>query len=428
MHVSSEQRVAVLRTRAFGPVWLGDLGARLGYQVITFLVPLLVVSELGGTGAQVGLVSGSQTVPTIALSLLVGVWIARLRLKLVLVVANGARAGALLLFAALYVVGRLGFAELLLLALAIGCVTVFYDIAVQVAVPQVLSGEHLVSANGLLQASTSAAQMAGPAAAGLLTDEFGFAVAATATATLLAGSAAAYSAARLTPAAPAPDRGAQPTVREGLAYTWRTRPIRDLCIQSALFNLHEQAFITIFLLFGVRELGLSGSLVGTLIGSGSVGVVVGALAAGRLGGRVHLGRTLTAAIITASVGLLLVPAAVLTNGPVITLSIGFVVNGAALALYNVLAITVRQELPPRRLLGSVTASYRIAVFGTVPIGSLLGGLLADLVGPGAALWAVVCSLAATSLFLLTSPLAGARRMEDAKRLAAAHAEGAVLTT
>jgi hypothetical protein len=121
-------------------------------------------------------------------------------------------------------------------------------------------------------------------------------------------------------------------------------------------------------------------------------------------------------MVVAATGLLLVPGLAATGTRAEVLGIGFVINGAALAVYNVLAVTIRQEVPPPELLGAVTASYRIAAFGSLPLGALVGGVLSDAVGPTAALWAVTLSLFASALFLLTSPVRRAGTVAEVRTL------------
>ncbi|UJW29930.1 MFS transporter [Saccharothrix sp. AJ9571] len=403
----------------FGVLWTADLGARFGYQISVFLLPLIVVTVLDGSGTSVGLVSASQFVPILVLSLAVGAWTHRLSLRRLLAVSNLVRGLAFLCLGALHAAGGLVYWELLVIAVVIGAVTVFYDIGLQVAVPRFFSGSRLVSVNGFLQATTSVSQMAGPAVAGFLAQRAGISAAGFITGGVLCAAAVLFTCLRAESRDTGPAQRIGTTIRTGLRFTWRCRPIRDLCTQSALFNLHEQAFLTVFLIFGVRTLGLSGGLVGTLIGLGSIGAIAGSLLAGRIGRRLHLGITLTVSIFVAAMGLLLVPVfAATAGGTTWLLGAGFVVNGLALAGYNVLAITLRQEIPPPELLGSVTASYRIAAFGTMPLGALAGGLLVDGVGAGTALWMVSCSLTAASLLLFFSPLRRARDLEHARALTA----------
>ena len=47
---------------------------------------------------------------------------------------------------------------------------------------------------------------------------------------------------------------------------------------------------------------------------------------------------------------------------------------------NVVMVSLRQRVTPDRLLGRVNSAYRLVAWGTMPIGALLGGLVADAFG------------------------------------------------
>jgi MFS family permease len=407
----------VLREPPFRTLWIGDLAARSGHQVTAFTLPLLVVTLLAGTGTQTGLIGAAQFVPVLAFSLPVGAWTARANLRWILVSGNAARGAVLFGIGALAAMEGLTFWLLLAGAFLIGSAAVLHDIGLQVAVPRLVDGDRLVSGNGLLQATTSVTQMGGPAVAGFVVQGLGASWAATVTGALFCGAALAMATLPGAALGPAAHAGAAPTIRAGLRFVRRCRPIRDLCVQSALFNLHEQAFATVFLIYAVRTLGLSGGVVGLVIGLGSLGALAGSLLAGRIGSRLHYGRAVTTSILIAACGLLAVPGLATVGTVAVLLGAGFVVNGAALAVYNVLAVTIRQHVPPPQLLGAVTASYRIAAFGSLPVGALLGGVLADLAGPTAAMWTVAVSLTVASLLLYASPIRRAATLHDVRTIA-----------
>ena len=45
-------------------------------------------------------------------------------------------------------------------------------------------------------------------------------------------------------------------------------------------------------------------------------------------------------------------------------------------MWNVLTVTLRQEIIPPRMLGRVNSAYRFVGWGSIPIGAFVGGLLA----------------------------------------------------
>jgi MFS family permease len=407
-----------LRSRTFVSLWSGDATTRLGYQTAEFLLPLLAVTVLRASPVAVGAVLATQFVPVLLLSLSAGSIAARYDGRTVLVACSVARGAAMGALGAAAGLSGLGYPGLLLAALVVGAATVVHDVAYQSAVPLVVPPAQLVAGNGILQASTSVTQLAGPALAGFLVQATGASPAIVVTAALFAGGAVAFllvDAGRIRH-----DTGAdRPSARAGLRYTLSCRPLRDLCLQSGLFNLVEQAFLTAFLVYAVRTLGLGGGVVGLVVGVGSAGALAGSLATGRLGPRLHSGTVVSLALAAAGaaylVGLLL--AGPLPAAPV--LAVAFFANGGAVAAYNVLAVSLRQTIPPAPMLAAATATYRLVSFGPIPVGALLGGVCAELVGARAAVLGLSAALGVSATTLLLSPLRRVATVEDAARLAAA---------
>ena len=56
------------------------------------------------------------------------------------------------------------------------------------------------------------------------------------------------------------------------------------------------------------------------------------------------------------------------------------IYGVSTAIFNVNTLTLRQTVTPDRLLGRMNASYRLLLFGMIPLGALLGGVI-GLAGP-----------------------------------------------
>lgn len=423
--MASEQRT-LLKRSVFRRLWAGEAMSRLGYRTAQFLLPLLAVVQLGSSGSQTGLVSAAQFLPVVVLSLTAGVFADRLDARRLILVCTVIRGAALGLLGLAYATLGLSLWMLLAVAFVVGSATVFYDVGYQSAVPKLLRPQELAAGNSLLQAANSATQMAGPALAGLFVAMAGLPFAVSVTTALFAGAlisfwslrmpaaedGSAHGANRSGASGDGPRRGLR-AVLTGMRFTWGCRPVRDLCVQSGMFNLHEQAFLTAFMIYGVRVAGLSAGTVGLLIGVASAGALIGSVAVGRWSKRLHAGGTLTAGLMIASAslvaGALLAPAA----STVVVFSCAFLCNGLALGAYNVYAVSLRQVLPPRELLGAVTANYRLVSLGPTPLGALLGGVLADVVGADDALVIVGASLTLSSLLLLISPLKAIRRVEEA---------------
>ena len=81
-------------------------------------------------------------------------------------------------------------------------------------------------------------------------------------------------------------------------------------------------------------------------------------------------------------------------------------------LFNVTGLSLFQALTPQRILGRMNASRRWLVWGTIPLGNIVGGVLASTIGlrPTITVGAVGASLCCG--FLLARPVRTIRRLPE----------------
>ncbi|MFF4231118.1 MFS transporter [Streptomyces sp. NPDC001820] len=407
---------SLLGQPVFRLLWTGESAGRLGFQLANFLLPLIAVTVLHESGTRVGVISTAQFVPVVLFALVAGALAGRWPLRGLLVACNALRAGALGFVVSMHAAVGLHFLHLIIAAAVVGVATVFYDVAYQASIPQIVPVEGLSRANGLMQATYSVTQLAGPALAGFLTQSLGMPVAVGTACALFMGALLSFVA--MPPLLQAHSSQAPASlaksIRQGLGFVWRCRPLRDLCLQAGVSNLLEQAFLTAFMVYSVRDLGMSGGTVGLVVGAGGVGALVGSLTAPRIR-RVRVGVLVSTALPAAGLAFVLVPASITAfAGAAPPLMLAFALNGAAVSVFNVYAVSLRQSIPPEELLGSATASYRLVSFGTFPIGALLGGTLIDAVGGVATLWLIALMLTVSLSMFFGSPLKGVPSIEQAR--------------
>ena len=196
-------------------------------------------------------------------------------------------------------------------------------------------------------------------------------------------------------------------VAEGARFVWRHPVLRPLAIMLGVENMAFAAVYAVFVLFAVAPgpMGLSKAGFGTLSAALGVGALAGtwlAVPAERRLGRV---RTLVLSVLL-SAGSLVVP--VVTARP-IPVGASMALTGVGMMLWNVVTVSLRQRITPDRLLGRMNASYRLVGWGTMPLGALLGGVLAEALGLRAAfLVAAVITLATLAGFRWVTEEAVAR--------------------
>ncbi|MBT2407209.1 MULTISPECIES: MFS transporter [unclassified Streptomyces] len=382
----------------FAAATLNQLATNTGY----IAVPLLALTTLDATPAQVGTLAALSTLAFLLIGLPAGAWVDRLRTRRVLITADLARAA---LFASLplaRLLDALTLAQLYAVVLVTGCATVFSDVGSQSVLPQLIGRDRLVRANAAVVTLMAAANIAGRGAGGFL-------VAALTAPFALACASVAYlaSALRLTriQPTPAPPAAAERTrlltqIKEGLHHVLGHAELRALALASTLTNLGGSVINTMLPVLFVRELGLSPASLGLFWAAGGVGLLLGARLAEPLAARIGYGR---AVVLNLTPAALLVP--LLDHGPWLWLAGGgWMVAMMKVGSNNVLGVSLRQHLTPDPLLGRMNATFRFMLTGAIALGSAASGLLTELTTLHTTLWVGAAILASSWAPLALSPL------------------------
>ncbi len=89
----------------------------------------------------------------------------------------------------------------------------------------------------------------------------------------------------------------------------------------------------------------------------------------------------------------------------------FALNGWAVVVYNINQVSFRQAICPIAIQGRMNATMLFIVWGTMPIGSILGGRVATAVGVRNAIW--IGALGSCLPFLsVLSPVRSLRAMPE----------------
>jgi Na+/melibiose symporter-like transporter len=276
--------------------------------------------------------------------------------------------------------------------LVTGVLTVLFDVAYQSYLPILVDRAQLVDGNAKLEISQSVAQVGGPALAGILYQAL---KAGAIVVDALSYVWSALCVLLIRSHEPAPehhldDAGEQIPLRrqvaEGIRYVLGHRYLRPIALCTATSNLASSMILAVFLTYAVRRLHLSAATIGLIFALASIGGIIGAIAAPAVARRIGVGPTIVwSALLFGPTGLL-VPLAP-PRAPVPWLVVGFFVAAVAVPLYNITQVSLRQAICPPRLQGRMNATMRFLVWGTMPVGSLLGGVLGTAVGLRATLLA-----------------------------------------
>ena len=386
----------------FWQLWSASTLSNLADGLVKIALPLVAVTLTDSPGLVAG-VTLAVTLPWLVFALPAGALADRVDRRIAMVAANVVRAAAVAVLAVAVALGLESSAAMWALyavALLLGTAETVYDTCAQSILPQVVPRDRLPRANGrLIAAELTANEFVGPPLGGLLVA----AGVAAAFATPAALWAAAVGALLLLRGGFSVPREEPTTLRadvaEGLSYLWRHRLLRTLAAMTGLFNFATNATFAVFVLYAVgpdSAMGLSEVGYGVLFATLAAGSLIGALLADPIIRRLGRSRSLLLGILG---GVGAVGISALTTNPLVIAAV-FLVGGLTNALWNVVAVSLRQRITPDRILGRINSSYRLVAWGTRPLGAAAAGLLGELLGLRA-VFAIAAAVILATLFGMT---------------------------
>jgi MFS family permease len=405
--------------RDFRLLWAGETVSELGSQVSLLAIPLLAVRTLHATTFQVGLLTAASTAAFLIVGLPAGVWVDRTRRHWVMIAADLGRVLALGSIPVAYALDALTMVQLIVVTLVTGILTVFFDVAYQSYLPSLVGREHLVEGNAKLTGSEQVAAVAGPSIAGGLVQAIGSSYAVAVDAISFLVSALAVGGIRTPEPEPEVPEGGHPSLRhgmaEGLRFVFSDPLLRAIACTTASSNLASGVAAAVEVVFLVRTVHASPAVIGLLFTLGGLGGLLGALVAGPLARRIGGARATIVGILM-NVGALLIPLTQPKAGLVL-FGIGMLFVSFGATVYNINQVSFRQRLCPDRLLGRMNATMRFIVWGVLPIGALIGGVLGTAIGLRPTLWIGAVGESLAGVWLLASPMRTMREFPEVEHSA-----------
>jgi MFS family permease len=396
----------------FRQLFVAKATSSVGTQLTTLALPVLAVKVLDADAFQMGLLGTFEFLAFLVVGLPAGAWVDRWRRKRVLITNDLVRAVALGSLPLAWALGWLTLPQLLLVALVTGTCTVFFDVADQSYLPEIVESHQISEGNAKLQAAESVSMIAGPALAGGLIKLIGSAFTIGLDALSFLGSAFAVSRIRHEDHPPPREtrRPLHVEIAEGLRFVLRHPLLWRITACTSTGNFFNAMAGALIVLYGLNELHLDPGHLGLAYGLGSVGGLLGALTAARVAARVGEGRVIPLSALAWVPAQALVPLAGIVIPPMVAISTSMLVVSFVVVLYNITQVSFRQRLCPRPLLGRMNASIRFIVWGTMPIGSFVGGVLGATFSIRAVLWISVAGALVAAFPVLFSPLISMGKM------------------
>ena len=356
----------------FWKYWTGQTISNLGSSVTMFALPLLVY-KLTGSSINLGISGAAEFLPYLLFGLILGAWTDRVNRKRMMIFTDIGRAAIVATIPLLALVGTLPVWWIYIVGFIHSTLTICFESGQFAAIPSLVRQDDLVTANGRIQASYSAAQIAGPILAGLLVlrvplsslmliDAFSFLV-----------SSLSIALVRINFNVRKGEEQKKTSIRsdviEGLRYVLSHPVLRNISIMMAIVNFVSTASYAQLVLFAKVRLSASDAQVSLLFSAASLGVVIMGLLAGPLRKRWSFSTVALGALM--SEGLLVVIFAQMRW--YWAAAFIWMLAGGLGILFNINTGSLRQAIVPNHMLGRVISIASVLAWSAIPLGSLLGG-------------------------------------------------------
>jgi MFS family permease len=410
-------RGGLWRHADFLKLWSAETVSVFGTQVSQLALPLIAIIALDASPFEVAALGTVEFLPFALFTLPGGVWVDRMRRRPILIAGDLGRAVLLATVPAAYVAGVLTLAQLYVVGFLVGTCTVFFDVAYQSYLPSLVDRELIIDGNSKLEISRSASQLGGPGLGGLLVQIFTAPYAVLLDAVSYLGSALFIFGIRMRedPPQPSQPEGERPgmwvELREGLRFVFGNPNLRAQAGCTGTSNFFFNVGFSIILVYFVRELHLQPGVIGLLLSISAIGSMVAAFTARRISDGFGIGPTTIAVTLLQGPAFLLIALAPKSD-PYPFLIAGGLTLGFVVVAYNIVQVSYRQAICPPRLQGRMNSVMRFLVWGTIPIGSLLGGALATRIGLQQTIVVGAIGGSLSFLWILLSPQRHLREMPE----------------
>jgi predicted MFS family arabinose efflux permease len=401
----------------FWKFWAGQTISNLGSSFTQWAVPILVFN-LTHSAVKLGVATAATFLPYLLFGLLLGAWMDRVDRKRAMIALDSLN--AIVIFSIPLVATYWDLSVWWIYGVTFVQSTAFiaFSAGEFAAIPSLVETDDLVAANGRIQATYSAAQVAGPLLAGVLVSFMSVQWVMGFDAASFAVSALSLSLIRKSfnvAGAEEPKEGTTifRDVAEGLRYVWRHPVLRNISVMMALINFVGATTFAQLVLFASERLDASAREIAVLFGAGSGGVVVTGLLAGHLRKRFSF----TALAMTS----------LMLMGAIEVVFAGMRWYWAALPLwaaaqglgilFNINTGSLRQAIVPNQMLSRILTIASVLAWSAIPGGALLGGWVVNATGNVALVYGAigVIVICIAAFFRFFTALGDAQRYVDERK-------------
>ncbi len=400
---------------------LSNASDAAGYQLFDTLIAIIVVTALGFTATQVGLLNALGSLSFLVLAVPIGIVVDAWGASRIILLSLAIKIAITTATLALYAAGSLNALATFVLVTVIGAATVASENAQSAIVPRLASGKGGISSFvSSMAAADRVAGIVAPSLAGTLAALSGNILALSLSIVFLV--IAALSALRLlsVKAVPAPnsvdgsvDRGSgdspRPPLRTQLTYGFAILKRNQLLLGSTILvaagNVGLAMGDSLEPILVLRELDLGKFYFGLLGTIAAASGIAATFIAPRITRRFPIKRIfVTGAVLQSAVATLPLLSLLVPSIALVTMGAFSALWAVTLTITNIAGFTYAAQSVSEESLGRATAARRMITMGSVPLAALGSGALADIAGLATplAVWPTLTLVAAIGFLFMTS--------------------------
>ena len=364
---------------AFNRMWASSIISNLSDGILIAAAPLLAISLTDST-VLISAIGAMVMLPWLLFAIPIGVLVDRVDRRFILAGANATRSAVVGMLALLIATDQVTIYWLLVASFVIGVCEVAADTTAQSLIPQIVDEKNFEKGNSRLQISETVIQgFVGAPLSGFIyaiaialpffINSLGLAIA-----SLLALSIPIkYLQDVRTDNVDKEKKKFVADMKFGIRFLYNEKALRRLVVTTASIGVCYSMATATMVLFIIKELELPKQLFGVILALQSIGAIAGAFMAPRLSEKYGRSKVMTFGIVSSSI-LILVEGFSPNIYVLVALS---TLGGFAISQWNILLMATYQTVIPNELYGRIHGTRRTLVWGMMPIGSLLGGVLAQ---------------------------------------------------